>query len=417
MPSPESPREVASGDEASAETARRPATWLSAETSAALRYCLRVFVIVRAGLFLVGLLSVALLPANSPATVPGWNTPPVTHSWSVMFTAWERWDALWYLRIASHGYALNDGSAAFFPGYPILVRDIGILVGGHPLLGAYLATSIALVAGLVLVYRLTEFEFDRDLARRTVVLLCIFPTSFFFFAPYSESLFLVFAAGALYAARRSSWLLATVMAAGATATRNIGAAVALAVACESLRQAWATRTREHALVRGLVRTFLVGCGSLLGLGAYLAWWWHRAGSPRIPFGAEGGWQRHFRLPWVTLWNGIHEGLRWIGIYSGGYQLIDLLLVTVACAAGVWVVLRTPVIYRVYTAASLVAPLCLVFPARPFMSMPRFVLVVVPVFWALARFARRFHAWDAVVATSAAGLGLLSLLFVNWYWVY
>ena len=97
--------------------------------------------------------------------------------------------------------------------------------------------------------------------------------------------------------------------------------------------------------------------------------------------------------------------------------VDLLLVAVAFAAGVWVMLQTPAVYRVYTAASLVAPLCLVFPARPFMSMPRFVLVVVPVFWALARFSRRFHAWEAVVATSAAGLGILSLLFVNWYWVY
>ena len=414
-PSPDPPEELISAGK-EAETASL-AKWLSAETRDALRYCLLVFVVVRVGLLLVGLLSVALLPANSPATVPGWSTPPVVHSWSVMFTAWERWDALWYLRIASRGYALNDGSAAFFPGYPILVRDVGILTGGHPLLGAYLVTSIALVVGLVLVYRLTEFEFDRDLARRTVVLLCVFPTSLFFFAPYSESLFLVFTVGALFAARRSSWVLATAMAAGATATRNIGAVVALAVVFESSSQAWIVRSHESALVRGLARTFLVGCGSLLGLVGYLVWWWHRAGSPRIPFGAEDGWQRHFRWPWVTLWNGIHEGLRWIGIYSGGYQLVDLLLVAVAFAAGVWVMLQTPAVYRVYTAASLVAPLCLVFPARPFMSMPRFVLVVVPVFWALARFSRRFHAWEAVVATSAAGLGILSLLFVNWYWVY
>lgn len=391
--------------------------WLGAANFEALRYCAIVFVIVRLGLFLIGLLAVGLLPANNPTHVPGWSAPPIAHSWSVMFTAWERWDALWYLRIATHGYAASDGSAAFFPGYPFAVRDLAWITGGHPLRGAYLVSNVALVIGLVLVYRLTEFEFDRDLARRTVVLLCVFPTSFFFFAPYSESLFLVFAVGALLAARRSSWVVATVLAACATATRNVGVVVALAVTIESLRQSFASRTSRGALARRMGRTVAVGCGSLLGIAGYLGWWWATAGSPRIPFAAQGGWQRDFRWPWVTLWDGIHEGLRWIGVYSGGYQLADLVIVGIMACAGIWVVIRTPMIYRVYTAASLVAPLCLVFAGRPFMSMPRFVLVVVPLFWALAVFTRRFRAWNAVVGTSAAGLGILSLLFVNWYWVF
>lgn len=383
----------------------------------ALVYCLKVFLLVRIGLFLVGLVAVAVVPANPPAQVPGWAAPPVKHSWSVIFTAWERWDALWYLRIAGHGYAVGDGSAAFFPGYPLLVRDFAALTGGHLLAGAYVLSSVAMVVALVLVHRLTEFELDRDIARRTVVLLCVFPTSFFFFAPYSEPLFLALAAGAILAARRSSWAVAVVCAAAATATRNVGVVVVLTIVVESLRQTLAAGDRGAALARGLTRTAAVGCGSLIGIAAYLGWWWRRAGSPRAPFGAQGGWQRHLRWPWVTLWRGVHEGLRWIGIYSGGYQLVDLLVVTLAIAAAAWVVLKMPVAYRVYTAASLIAPLCLAFDARPFMSMPRFVLVIFPLFWALAVFSRRFKAWDALVASSAAGLGILSVLFVNWYWVY
>jgi hypothetical protein len=390
---------------------------LGTDAAAALRYCVVVFVLVRIGLFLVGLLSVAVLPANGAAKVPGIATPAVTHSWSVMFTAWERWDALWYIRIATHGYAPDDGSAAFFPGYPLLVRDAAWLTGGHPLLGAYLVSSVALVVGLTLVYLLTEFEFDRDLARRTVVLMCLFPTSFFFFSPYSESLFLALSVGAIFAARRSSWMLATLLAVGATATRNMGVVVGLAIAVESLRQVIAAGSRGRALLLGLSRTAGVGAGSLLGIAAYLAWWGWHARSATVPFSAQGGWQRHFRLPWVSLWDGVHEGLRWIGIYSGGYQLVDLIVVGVALLGAVWVMIKTPIAYRVYTAVSLVAPLCLVFGARPFMSMPRFVLVLFPVFWAFAVFTRRFSAWNVVTTTSAAGLGMVSLLFVNWYWVY
>jgi hypothetical protein len=74
-------------------------------------------------------------------------------------------------------------------------------------------------------------------------------------------------------------------------------------------------------------------------------------------------------------------------------------------------------FRVYTLGSIAAPLCLVFAGRPFMSMPRFALVVVPLFWALAALSRRFQVTGAVVAASAAGLGICALLFVNWYWIF
>jgi hypothetical protein len=390
---------------------------------AAVRYCLLVFVIARAGLFVLGAVAVAVLPANTPATVPGWPAPAVRHGWSVVFTAWERWDALWYLRIASRGYAPHDGSAAFFPGYPLLVRDAGWLIGNHLLAGAYVVSSIALVIGLVVVYRLTEVEYDTDLARRTVALLCVFPTSFFFFAPYSESLFLALSAGALLSARRRNWPLATVLAAGATATRSVGVVVVAAIAVESARQlivgrrATAGGQRRRQVTTGICRTLAVTVGSLAGVAGYLGWWWATAGSPTLPFDAEGGWQRRLQWPWVTLWQGLHEGLRWIGVYAGGYQLIDLLIVAVVLIAAGWALARTPLMFRVYTLGSVAAPLCLVFSGRPFMSMPRFALVVVPLFWALAALSRRFHASGAVIATSAAGLGVCGLLFVNWYWIF
>ncbi len=46
-------------------------------------------------------------------------------------------DAPWFLRLADTGYAPDDGSAAFFPLYPLLVRAVGTLLGGSWLLAAY----------------------------------------------------------------------------------------------------------------------------------------------------------------------------------------------------------------------------------------------------------------------------------------
>jgi hypothetical protein len=42
---------------------------------------------------------------------------------------WTRWDGQWYLKIASEGYRVDDGSSAFFPLYPWIVTVMGWLAG------------------------------------------------------------------------------------------------------------------------------------------------------------------------------------------------------------------------------------------------------------------------------------------------
>ena len=45
---------------------------------------------------------------------------------------WVRWDSVWFLRLAEHGYhSATDGSAAFFPLYPATVGLLGRVFGGH----------------------------------------------------------------------------------------------------------------------------------------------------------------------------------------------------------------------------------------------------------------------------------------------
>ena len=188
----------------------------------ALRYSALVYLGVRVGLFLVGLLSTALLPVNPPPVVPGWPATSPGRSWHHVVTAWERFDAQWYLRIAADGYRVDDASAAFFPLYPLLTRLVGAALGDAWLLGAYLVSNVALVVALTVLYRLTALELSEAAARRTVLYLAVFPTALFLYAPYTESLFLALVVGALYAARRSAWALAGVLGALAALTRSTG---------------------------------------------------------------------------------------------------------------------------------------------------------------------------------------------------
>jgi hypothetical protein len=72
-------------------------------------------------------------------------------------------------------------------------------------------------------------------------------------------------------------------------------------------------------------------------------------------------------------------------------------------------------YVFYAWSSLLLPLLRPYPDRPLLSDPRFVLVVFPGFWVLASWTEhRKISRDLVVACFATLLGLLLVLFINWY---
>ena len=383
----------------------------------ALRSCALVYLGVRLGLFFVGLLSTALLPQNRPVDVPGWPATTPSEGWHAVFTAWERHDALWYLRIASQGYRVDDGSAAFFPLYPLLTRGVSVVLGERWLLGAYLVSNVALVVALTVLHRLTALELDERRARRTVLYVAVFPTSLFLFAPYTESLFLALTAGCLYAARTRSWLLAGVLGALAAATRSAGLLLVLPLAVEALLQLRESTAPRGQRWRDAAAALAAATAPVLGLLAYLAFW-ARADTWRRPLDVQGStWEREWSWPWDTLAAGAREGTRYLGAYAGGYHTADLVLVALALAAAVWVTLTMRATWAVWCWASLLLPLTAAFDGRPLLSVPRFVVVVFPLFWALTAVADRWRAHDAVVAASACGLGLMSLLYVSWYFVF
>jgi Gpi18-like mannosyltransferase len=381
----------------------------------AFRYCLRVFLGVRVGLAILVLAVVAVIPMNEPVSVPGWPAPSAGRGLANLAVPWERFDALWFLRIATSGYEADDGSAVFFPLYPLTVRAVSAMLGDHPLAAALIVSHVSFLAALIVLYLLVEREHSREIARQTVLYLALFPAAFFFFAPYAESLFLFLTVASVSSARRGRWWLAGVAGALAAATRSIGLVLVLALGAEAIRQ-----VRETQSSRRMRRAMQAAAASLLpavGTFSYLGFWQFESGNWLAPLTSQGGWQREFSPIWATLFDGTVEAFRWIGSYPGGYHLLDWLVVVPLLAVAVWLSLRSPAIYSVYALASLLIPLSFIFPGRPFMSVPRFALTIFPLFWAIARLADRFRVHQFVVASSAVGLGIFTLLFVNWYWIF
>lgn len=378
----------------------------------ALRAVLPTFLVVRLGSFVIGLLSVGLFPPLDGVSVPGWPAPPTPDpGWHAAFTAWERFDALWFLRIAERGYATGDGSAAFFPLYPMTVRLVSTLLGGRPFAAALLVSNVSFLLALAALFDLTRRERSEPVARSAVLLLCTFPTAFFFLAPYSEPLFLLLAVLSLRAARRGRWAAAGAAGLGAALARSVGVILAAALAAEAIQR---RRDGEPDLLRGLLAAAATASGTLI----YLLTWQVRSGDLLAPLHQQATWQRSFSWPWSTLVQATRFAFRYVGQTNGPYWLIDWVLVLPVLAVSLLVLTRYRWAFSVYLWGGLLLPLTFVFPDRPLMSMPRFVLPLFPAFWVAAEILerRRIPSWIAA-AVGAAGIGLLLPLFVNWYYIF
>lgn len=153
--------------------------------------------------------------------------PPVNlHLNFIQFTqiSWNRWDGLHYLFLAQHWYT-NIGDAAnfivFFPLYPLLLKPF-ILIFSNPVISGIFLSSILFVAGSYFFYKLVALDFPEKIARLAVVAAAIFPTSYFFNSPYTESLFFLIFSLTLYLARKEEWLGAGIFASLGAATRPFG---------------------------------------------------------------------------------------------------------------------------------------------------------------------------------------------------
>jgi hypothetical protein len=338
-----------------------------------------------------------------------------------------RWDAVWYLRIAESGYAGSDVRAAFFPLYPLLVRSVAMPFGSSPgalLVASYAVALAAFLGALVLLHRLVALELGRPLARPALLLLAVFPAAVYFGAPYSESLFLLLAVGAFYAARTGRWAWAGAAAAGAAATRSAGLLLLL-----PLGMLWFS-SRERRL-RDAAWLVLAP----VGLAAYAAFLGLAEGDALRFLDVQDAWSRELAVPLAGAWDGftaavdgarqLLSGQREVVYFEQAagdpYRIaaINLMLfgsLAFAVAACVGCLRRLPPAYGVWVAASLVLPLTFPVEPQPLMSLPRFLAVLFPIFMWLALWSEERRATARVAAVSALGLGLFTTQFATWHWI-
>ena len=185
-------------------------------------FCVCVFIAARLLLSALGVVAVHDAPAVTGTGFPGAGLGPVEAGWHNAFDGTYRWDAGWFVGIAEHGYNPNDGSAEFYPAFPMVSRAFAWLLPLSSLGAATLVANVSFLLALIFLYGLTTLEYTENVARRSVILLASFPASFVFMAPYSESLFLLSSVAAFWWARRGRWGRAAIAGVVTTATRAVG---------------------------------------------------------------------------------------------------------------------------------------------------------------------------------------------------
>ncbi|HET9720983.1 MAG TPA: mannosyltransferase family protein [Solirubrobacteraceae bacterium] len=407
-------------------------------SAAGLRPVVAPVVLSRLAVWAAGVLAVVVLGAH--ADVGGALERPFGVFGNTLVAPGTAWDAQAYLSIARSGYSGGAALAPFFPGYPILIRLFAFSPQATVIAG--IAISIVLFAlGSYLLWRLVALDYGDRVARLTVLLIAVFPTSLFFSAVYSESLYLAASLAAIYAARRDAWPYAGLCGAIATASRSNGVLVLIPLLLIYLYGPRPTPARHgpgpgprHAIGGDVAWLLLVPAPLLLFLaymGAHGDWlapvhslhaYWGRS---FVPFagiwrGAAAAWHAIQQIRGASHTpNLAHGALREVNTPTriSIANLTDMGFLLFAIGSLVVSIRKLPAAYSAYAIASIFLAVSEPFPGEPLASLPRYLLVIFPLMLSLAiRLTDHPRGARALLILSSGLMLLFASQFARGLWI-
>lgn len=217
------------------------------------------------------------------------NLMPRETGWSYrLLGVWERFDTLWYLEIAQHGYARAD-AVVFFPLYPALIRALSFVVS--PITAALLVSTLAAFFVFWGFQKLIGLDLPEDTAKRALLFFALWPTAFILFAGYPESLLIALMIWAIWFARGGRWWMAGISGLLAGLTKAIGFCIIVPLAVLAFKE-WRWRTWPSflpLLAAPIVTLTIWLSGNSLASDAY----------PKH-------WRTEIAFPLITLWASVRE---------------------------------------------------------------------------------------------------------------
>ena len=326
---------------------------------------------------------------------------------------WANFDGDHYLAIAMHGY---DASVArFLPFYPLLIKFFSPSFSKIPnpeyvfVIGLLISNFAFLIACLIM-YKLLRIDYREKISFLSVFFLILFPSSFFFVSIYSESVFLLLTVLTLYFARKKKWLFAVIVASFLPVTRPIGIAILPALCVEWVLQ---QKEKNRPSLRTLISFVTIPIG-LIGYAIFNFFKW--------------GNLFYFAQAHAELSNGRSTGIVLIPQTLFRYWKM---ITTVPFNQHIWQVALLELVVFIFAAVLLyigyikkVRASYLIFALISFLiptssgtftGLPRYVLVLFPIFLALA-LIKNARVKIMYVVVSIILSVILLMLFARGYYI-
>lgn len=389
----------------------------------------RIFLLSRFLLLGITCFCMFVLPLWIPGFVtwssPGYHVLP-SETLNQLLFSWLRWDAKAYLNISYFGYQ-HTPDTAFFPLWPLLQHLGGVALGGSFPVSFYLAglllANLCFYFVLVLLYQLVAYNYGPFIARRALFYLTFSPFALFFFAGYTEALFLLVCLAAFLALQRRKrldWWLAGFCCLVASLIRSLGLLLIIPYLITWLRSFWWKKCADKGTwgqrVNALLPLAITPMGPLL----YMLYLYHVKGDPLI-FSAQEStiWHRELTFPLITL------GMAFLAFFQSGnfwFQVGNL--INLATEVVFFIALfqgwqKLPLSYRLFALSMALAALCWpitsVLPV-PLLSQPRYLIVLFPLTIVFALWDKNWRFSGLVRFGTVVLFALNAALFVSNVWV-
>ncbi|HAW09928.1 MAG: hypothetical protein ABSC16_01020 [Candidatus Dormibacteria bacterium] len=331
---------------------------------------------------------------------------------STLLQPFALWDGAAFTEIAQQGYPsgpvnLAAGAPghlwAYFPGYPLLVHLLGYIVPGTIAAGIVVSAAAELIALVFLAKLILLERGDETSARFACWALAVFPYAVYLTAVYSESTFLAAATASLYYMRRGRDGRASIAAAIAMLVRITGVALIPALIVDHLVR------RRGRPGRGLIAIL----SSLLAPLLLVAYAWLSTGDPLAYLHVErsASFNRLFAWPW----DGARATFASFVGGTGGNSFVfgmEMLFGVAGLVAVIWLAWHWRTVAPALTVFAAVAWLMstsLIY----WLSVPRYMMTVVPIYLALADVTLRHpRSRPVLIAVSAGWMGFLATLMAT-----
>lgn len=374
-------------------------------------YILKIFIIWRGTLLLMHLIGLSFSQMNESSSPQEsfWHWFPDNHYLDSFF----RFDSSWYNDIIQTGYSYNpekQSNVAFFPLYPILVKAIASLTSLSVPISGLLLSNLCLILALFFVYKISNIYLNKRGCEKVLILMLVFPTSFFYSCFYTESLYLLTTAACFYFFLNKKYFWSGFFGFFASLTRVTGVIIFLAFAIELL---WKYLKKKELPKRESLFLLLIPCG-LIAYMVFLAW---KFNEPLAFVKTQVLWSRGERVfPLITLinyWKNINfmfpkdpiNAIRFFNTFFSSFFLGILLFSIVKKPLNISLL--------IFAFLSIFLPL----NTGTTQSMMRFMMTIFPIFIILGYWSQKnryFYGFLLFLFTYF--LSILFLWYGNWGWI-